>query len=653
MKYPYTCATVHTPVRRHAAHPEPEGSMINMAAASSLLGGGKLLDAGAAKSLLGGGNLLGAQKFAGEVRLMELFREIDSDGSGSLERDEVAQLSKKLGRLLTPVELNEAMMAMDGDGSNSVDMEEFKSWWRGEASKDSSWAALIEEAEYLEMIEVATLDEARELCQEASISPVPDTLELMVTALKRHYQPQGETLIYVMSDGTSSDHVNAAQVRQLEVAGIITDTTLVWWKALDGWTEFGKCKTDFAPEFMDAENKEIEALFRDIDDDGSGTLDSAEVMQLSMNLGKVLTAAELDEAMTSMDADGNNSVDLDEFKAWWRAMKTSGGDSGLAAAMEEADERVEALFNEIDDDGSGTLDSDEVAQLSKNLGKLLTDAELDKAMKEMDDDGNNSVDLVEFKVWWRSMKNRGPSDSGFAAIMEEAEYLEILEDATEEDAVELCEEAGISPIPETHELMIAALKRHYQPQGETLVYAMPDGTSSDHVNAAQVRQLVAEGVVTDNTFVWWKALDDWTEFGKCKTEFAPEFMHAEQRRVETLFRNIDEDGSGTLDRDEVAKLSHNLGKALTAAELDEAMKSMDADGNNSVDLDEFKAWWSTMKTSGADSTFAEVMEDAETLELIREASVEDARELCLDAGLDHTLSLKDMRHSLVAHYSPR
>ena len=42
----------------------------------------------------------------------------------------------------------------------------------------------------------------------------------------------------------------------------------------------------------------------------------------------------------------------------------------------------------------------------------------------------------------------------------------------EDDAIELCAEAGI-PIPDTYEEQIAALREYYKPTGQTLVYTLP------------------------------------------------------------------------------------------------------------------------------------------------------------------------------------
>ena len=53
----------------------------------------------------------------------------------------------------------------------------------------------------------------------------------------------------------------------------------------------------------------------------------------------------------------------------------------------------------------------------------------------------------------------------------------------------------------------------------------------------------------------------------------------ETRRLRQLFYEFDEDGSGALDRHEVAALTERLGDRFTEEELDEAMLEMDEDGS--------------------------------------------------------------------------
>ena len=76
---------------------------------------------------------------------------------------------------------------------------------------------------------------------------------------------------------------------------------------------------------------------------------------------------------------------------------------------------VEMLFEEIDEDGSGTLDRDEIALCARKMGQPLSEDALDAAMKEMDEDGNGSVDFAEFYSWFKTLKTKG-GGGGFSRI---------------------------------------------------------------------------------------------------------------------------------------------------------------------------------------------------------------------------------------------
>ena len=98
--------------------------------------------------------------------------------------------------------------------------------------------------------------------------------------------------------------------------------------------------------------------------------------------------------------------------------------------------QARVLFEEIDEDGGGALDREEIRILAKRLGKKLSNDKLDAAMAEMDEDGNGDVctrhnrhhsfpgdgdgsdrlialfdqlqvDFEEFVKWWKATGSKG------------------------------------------------------------------------------------------------------------------------------------------------------------------------------------------------------------------------------------------------------
>ena len=60
------------------------------------------------------------------------------------------------------------------------------------------------------------------------------------------------------------------------------------------------------------------------------------------------------------------------------------------------------LFDLYDTDKSGDLDLDELRNLASEMGKELTERELQDAIDEMDEDGGGTVCFPEFAEWWTS-----------------------------------------------------------------------------------------------------------------------------------------------------------------------------------------------------------------------------------------------------------
>lgn len=68
-----------------------------------------------------------------------------------------------------------------------------------------------------------------------------------------------------------------------------------------------------------ASNEEaLRKKFIEFDEDGSGTLSTAELAQLCANLGSNLSHNELEAALFVLDANGDGQVSFEEFLQWWQ-----------------------------------------------------------------------------------------------------------------------------------------------------------------------------------------------------------------------------------------------------------------------------------------------------------------------------------------------
>lgn len=72
---------------------------------------------------------------------------------------------------------------------------------------------------------------------------------------------------------------------------------------------------DLAEEFDKLMAPKLEAVFKKIDADGSGTLDADELQEAFAAVGRPSDPETIQNAIKSLDTDGDGVISLDEFKA--------------------------------------------------------------------------------------------------------------------------------------------------------------------------------------------------------------------------------------------------------------------------------------------------------------------------------------------------
>ena len=76
-----------------------------------------------------------------------------------------------------------------------------------------------------------------------------------------------------------------------------------------------------------------------------------------------------------------------------------------------------------------------------------------------------------------------------------------------------------------------------------------------------------------------------------------------------IFKMIDEDRSGYLDRSELVHAAKSLGFPMTGKEIDEAFTRMDGSGDGRVEFDEFEKWWNSEGEGGGEGLHKKLQKD--------------------------------------------
>ena len=115
---------------------------------------------------------------------------------------------------------------------------------------------------------------------------------------------------------------------------------------VDGHARKGK-----VTRVVEALEVEAEAMFEKCDTDYDGFLDEKEVKKCCAALNMEVQKQDIKRVMAAMDTDGDGKVTLQEFKAWWA---TNGGKRSFNLPDPGP------IFEQLDKDGDGTLDKEEV-----------------------------------------------------------------------------------------------------------------------------------------------------------------------------------------------------------------------------------------------------------------------------------------------------
>merc|ERR1711967_56429 len=151
-----------------------------------------------------------------------------------------------------------------------------------------------------------------------------------------------------------------------------------------------KAKGGLTEEQMD----EIREAFNLFDADNSGAIDVREPKAAMRALGFEVKNEELKKMVSDVDNDGNGTIEFAEFLQM------------MTGKMGEKDTRedIEKVFKLFDNDSTNKISFRNLARVAEELGENIDDEELQDMINQADRDGDGEINCDEF---YRIMKKKG------------------------------------------------------------------------------------------------------------------------------------------------------------------------------------------------------------------------------------------------------
>ncbi|XP_023052832.1 troponin C, skeletal muscle isoform X1 [Piliocolobus tephrosceles] len=134
---------------------------------------------------------------------------------------------------------------------------------------------------------------------------------------------------------------------------------------------------------------EFKAAFDMFDADGGGDISVKELGTVMRMLGQTPTKEELDAIIEEVDEDGSGTIDFEEFLVMMvRQMKED--------AKGKSEEELAECFRIFDKNADGYIDPEELAEIFRASGEHVTDEEIESLMKDGDKNNDGRIDFDEF-----------------------------------------------------------------------------------------------------------------------------------------------------------------------------------------------------------------------------------------------------------------
>ncbi|XP_054274191.1 troponin C, isoallergen Bla g 6.0201-like [Macrosteles quadrilineatus] len=134
----------------------------------------------------------------------------------------------------------------------------------------------------------------------------------------------------------------------------------------------------------------LKSAFNAFDQEGTGSISMEMVGTILELMGWSMTPAELKEVVDEVDADGSGWLEFEEFCQLASKFVMEDEDGG------NIEEELREAFRMYDKEGEGYITTDVLKEIFRELDRTITEEDLNSMIEEIDSDGSGTVDYEEF-----------------------------------------------------------------------------------------------------------------------------------------------------------------------------------------------------------------------------------------------------------------
>lgn len=288
----------------------------------------------------------------------------------------------------------------------------------------------------------------------------------------------------------------------------------------------------WARRLREAEVEAYRQEFVYADEDGGGALDFDEITSMLERLGYTPLKAMVFDVLRTFDSDNGGTLDFDEFVNMMQLFRMTDG-----FTQEEFDEYSQ-LFNESDEDHKGTIDVVQASAILRRLGICTNIKRAEAMLQIVDRDGSNSLDFQEFLRLLRLHREEGLQNMKevFAGRVGETGEM------AKQDIVELLAELGYTEeiVKQSFHIFTGFAESKFDFDGFAAI--------ADLCRQSSARKVRKQAGYSDSQI----------------------------KSLTKLFSDLDADGNGTLERQELVEFCANRGLPLrTKADRDELFRMVE------------------------------------------------------------------------------